>query len=204
MPLPGRIFAGDEELGKKNDDHRQTNGTTLVSAWTWARWPVAPRVRRRRLLIGLMIGLVVYYFFKNIPTGLGPVAHRIDTRVPGQTFGGLPLVLPKFYSGKPPRPDGPAESEKHYYNGQIKFYKLASSLHGIAKTRGYRERNKNVLFAAANLQSVSRLIPMACEMSRWDRNSVHFALMGRDDLPIEDIQVLNGIGPDCNVYWHGL
>ncbi|MCJ1472416.1 hypothetical protein MMC13_001064 [Lambiella insularis] len=202
MPLPGRIFAGDEELGKKDDDHRRTDGTIPVSAWSWTRWPVAPRVRRRRLFVVFILGLVIYVFFKNIPSDLGPVAHRIDTRVPGQTFGGMPLAIPKILSRKPPHPEGQTESEKHYFNGQIKFYKLASSLHGIARTMGYREKNKNVLFAAASLQSASRLIPMACEMSRWDRNAVHFAFMGRDDLPISDIQVLNGVGPDCDVYWH--
>ena len=201
MPLPGRIFAGDEELGKKNDDHRPANGTISIPAWSWTRWNTAPRVRRRRLIIGLFVGVVVYFFFKNIPTDLVPIAQRIDTRVPGQTFGGIPL--PRIPFRKPPHPDDGSESEEHYYDGTIKFYKLASSLHGIAKTMGYRERNKNVLFAAASLQSASRLIPMACEMSRWNRNTVHFAVMGRDDLPLEDIRVLNGVGPDCNIYWHG-
>ncbi|MCJ1391550.1 hypothetical protein MMC18_004414 [Xylographa bjoerkii] len=200
MPLPGRIFAGDEELGKKNDDHRPANGTIPIPAWSWTRWNAAPRVRRRRLIIGLLIGLVVYFFFKNIPTDLGPIARRIDTRVPGQTFGGIPL--PGIPSRKPPHSDDESESEQHYYDGSIKFYSLGASLHGIAKTMGYRERNKNVLFVVASLQSASRLIPMACEMSRWNRNTVHFAFMGRDDLPLKDIQVLNGVGSDCSIYWH--
>ncbi|MCJ1399724.1 hypothetical protein MMC11_002926 [Xylographa trunciseda] len=200
MPLPGRIFAGDEELGKKNDDHRPANGTIPIPALSWTRWKLAPKVRKRRLIIGLMIGLVVYFFFKNIPTDLGPIAQRIDTRVPGQTFAGIPL--PRIPSRKPPHPDDESDSEKRYYDGTIKFYSLGASLTGIARTMGYRERNKNVLFAAASLQSVSRLIPVACEMSRWNRNTVHFALMGRDDLPLRDIQILNGVGPDCSIYWH--
>ncbi|MCJ1381145.1 hypothetical protein MMC17_004254 [Xylographa soralifera] len=200
MPLPGRIFAGDEELGKKNDDHKPADGAISIPAWPWTKWKTAPRVRKRRLTIGLLIGLVVYFFFKNMPTDLGPVAQRVDTRVPGQTFGGIPF--PRIPSHKPPHPDGESELEKRYYDGPISFYSLGASLHGIAKTMGYRERNKNVLFAAASLQSASRLIPMACEMSRWNRNTVHFAFMGRDDLPLKDIQVLNGVGSDCGIYWH--
>ena len=201
MPLPGRIFAGDEELGKKNDDHRPIDGAISIPAWSWTKWNAAPRVRKRRLIIGLLIGLVVYFFFKNIPTDLGPVAQRVDTRVPGQTFGGFPLS--RIPPRKPPHPDGESESEKRYYDGPVNFYSLGGSLQGIAKTMGYRERNKNVLFAVASLQSASRLIPIACEMSRWNRNTVHFAFMGRDDLPLKDIQVMNGVGPDCGIYWHG-
>ncbi|MCJ1416095.1 hypothetical protein MMC32_002430 [Xylographa parallela] len=200
MPLPARIFAGDEELGKKNDDHRPTDSAISIAAWPWKKGNAAPRVRKRRLIIGLLIGLVVYIFFKNMPTDLSPVAKRVDTRVPGRTFGGIPL--PRTPSRKPPHPDGESQSEKRYYDGPINFYSLGASLHGIAKTMGYRERNKNVLFAAASLQSASRLIPMACEMSRWNRNTVHFAFMGRDDLPLKDIQVLNGVGSDCGIYWH--
>lgn len=112
-------------------------------------------------------------------------------------------VTPQSPSGQPRHGEEQLPSERQYYNGQVKFYNLAASLHGIAKTMGFRENNKNVLFAAASLQSASRLIPMACEMSRWNRNAVHFAIMGREELPMDDIRTVNGVGTDCNVFWHG-
>ena len=210
MPLPGRIFADDEELGKKDDDHRPANGTIPMPAWSWTRWRATPKVRRRRVLVGIIVGVILYFFFRNIPTGLVPIAQRVDLRIPGRTFNGIPLghkfgqrTGSQAPSGQPPYPEGYVASEKPYYNGQIKFYSLAISLHGIAKTMGYRDQNKNVLFAAGNLRSVARLIPIACEMSRWNRNTVHFVFVGRDDLPMEDILTVNGVTPDCGVYWHG-
>ena len=210
MPLPGRIFADDEELGKKNDDHRPANGTIPMPAWSWTRWRATPKMRRRRLLVGIVVGVILYFFFQNIPTDLAPIAQRIDLRIPGRTFNGVPLgpklgssIGQQAPSGQPPYPEGYAASEKPYYNGQIKFYSLAVSLHGIAKTMGYRDQNKNVLFAAGSLQSAARLIPMACEMSRWNRNTVHFMFVGRDDLPMEDIILVNGVTPECDIFWHG-
>jgi len=206
MPLPGRIFAGDEELGKKNDDHRPANGTIPMSGWSWTRWKANPRVRRRRTIICLTLGLFLYVFIRNIPTDLGPISQKIDSRIPGKTFAGVPLameVTPQSPSGQPLHGEEQLPSERQYYNGQVKFYNLAASLHGIAKTMGFREHNKNVLFAAASLQGASRLIPMACEMSRWNRNAVHFAIMGREELPMDDIRTVNGVGTDCNVFWHG-
>ena len=202
MPLPGRMFAGDEELGKKNDDHRPSNGVIPVPSWPiWKT--IAPRLRRRRVVLGLIACLVIYVFISNIPTDLGPVAERYDIRMPNPPSNRGSRALREAPTGQPPHPAGLSEVEKHYYDGQIKFYWLAASLHGIARTLGYREVNKNVLFAAGNLQSASRMIPMACEMSRWNRNFVHFVFIGRDDLPMSTIQELNGAGADCDIYWHG-
>ena len=204
MPLPGRIFAGDVELGKKDDDHhRRPNGTIPISSWSWTTSKPALRLRRKRIVLGLIALSVLYLFFKNIPTDLTPASRRADIRVPGQTLGGAPLFYDSPSTEQPPRPVVKSPAEDHYYNGQITFPSLGVSLHRIARTNGYRDHNKNVLFAAASLKSVSRLIPMACEMARWNRNYVHFVLLGRDDLPLQDIQTANGIGTECSVYWHG-
>ena len=63
--------------------------------------------------------------------------------------------------------------------------------------------NKNVVFAASDLRSVAALVPLACEMSKWNRNSVHMAVMGRDEMTIEDIRRVNGAqGGVCEVQWH--
>lgn len=194
MPFPGRIFAGDEELGKKSDDFK--SAAEVKQRWSWASRYRVPRIRRRRLALIVVAGLILYVFFKNIPTSLGPLAEKVNTE------GSLvPITSPP--TGAPPRPKTPSKSEMHYYEGPIKFYYLAASLRFIITTMGFRKQNANVLFAAGNLQSASRLIPIACEMSRWNRNLVHFAFMGREELGMEDIQEVNGATEECNVYWHG-
>ena len=210
MPRSGRISTGPEELGKKDDDYRPAkHGSTNVSPWVWTQTISTPRIRRRRTFVAILALIGLYVFFKNIPTNLQPISQRYDIRVPGQTYSGGQLP-PSFggFSGPspnqaPPRPENKLDKDNQYYNGEIRFYVLAASLHAIAKTTGYRPVNKNVMFAAASLQSVSRLLPMACEMSRWNRNSVHLVLMGREDMPLEEIKAANGIDESCAIYWHG-
>ncbi|KAL8731617.1 MAG: hypothetical protein Q9166_003305 [cf. Caloplaca sp. 2 TL-2023] len=204
MSLFGRIFA-DEELGKKDDDHKPRKSKTQLPAWS-ARRP-APW-RRRRILYGLIASITLYLFFKNIP----PPDHPPISLRPH--YGASPRDvatsarkserIPETPAEKPPRPDKPSEAEKHYFDGPIRFYNLAVSLHAIARLWGQLESNKNVLFAASNVHSASELIPIACEMANWDRNDVHFALMGRDDLEIEEIKLVNGVDEECKVHWHGM
>ncbi|KAL8696306.1 MAG: hypothetical protein Q9224_002864, partial [Gallowayella concinna] len=200
MALFGRMFADEEELGKKNDDRKPGKNNLQLPAWS-ARKP-APW-RRRRILYGVVAFIALYLFFKNIPTP----DHPPTTFRP--TYGSSPRnALPKSKSipeppvQKPPRPDKPSDAEKHYYDGPIRFYKLAISLHAIARLWGQLDDNRNVLFAASNLHSASELIPIACEMGHWDRNDVHFALMGRDDLDMDEIKLLNGADEECKINWH--
>src|SRR5207248_125934 len=74
MPLLKRFFVDDEELGKKDDDHRPTEGAMVGS--TSRKW----RPRRRRILIGIIALYLLYLFVKYIPTDVPPVSKRIDTR----------------------------------------------------------------------------------------------------------------------------
>lgn len=193
-------FAGDEELGKKNDDHRPVNGAAASTSWSARK--TTPSFRKRRIIYCICALLFIYVFVKNIPTDLGPsprFAHG-----PNNDHGGkLPPVSSDPPSKKPRKPATPSEAEEHYHDGPIKFYLLASSLHSVARLGGQHEFNKNVLFAASNLKSASEVIPLACEMARWDRNDVHFAIMGRDDMEIQEIKKLNGAEEDCNIHWHG-
>ncbi|KAL9102963.1 MAG: hypothetical protein Q9163_001950 [Psora crenata] len=202
MAWPGRFFADDEELGKKNDDHRGSNSSTISTAWS-VRKP-APAVRKRRVIFIICALLFIYLFVKNVPSDLGPHPRWADTRVNrGPNEGNFAKSSTDPPSKKPPRQSTPPEAEEHYHNGPIKFYKLASSLHSAAKLGGQKEVNKNVMFAAASLRSASELITLACEMSRWERSDVHFAVMGREDMEVEEIQKLNGASrEDCNVHWH--
>ena len=218
MPLPVRIFADDAELGKKDDDHRPSGKlhSPLPSLLWTARKPL-PRIRRRRVaaLTLLLVGL--YFFFKNMPQGLLPVSQRYDRRTPGRTYSGLPLQIPKFGgsvkddrpeetppNGPPPESGSRDEGKSnHDYDGTVKFIPLLTSLQAIAGKMGYSTFNRNVLFSAANPKSASRVIPFACEMSRWNRNVVHFAYMGRDEMTLAELQRLNGAGEECEVHWHG-
>ncbi|GAB7343295.1 hypothetical protein MBLNU457_1348t1 [Dothideomycetes sp. NU457] len=116
---------------------------------------------------------------------------------------------PQMPRGPPPKPKTKnakiiaSIEEEHYYSGPIKFYKLAATLHAIAKTMGHRSFNRNVLFAASSLKSAANLIPMACEMAQRNRNFAHLVLMGREALPLEDILEMNGVDTEkCKVFFH--
>lgn len=200
MPLLDRIFSGDEELGKKDDDHRPGKRTTIPSSWVHRQ--SMPGFRQRRYFYALIAILFIYLFIKNLPTDIGP-----NSRTGGPTSPSASAQLasrPQPPTDQPPRAKAQSDAEKYYYEGQIKFYKLAVSLHAVVGMAGYNGANKNVLFAASGLKSASEIIPLACEMAKWKRNNVHFALMGRDDLDISEIQKLNGVNDDdCNIHWHG-
>lgn len=153
-------------------------------------------------MYGICVLLFLYVFVKNIPTDLGP-SPRSTPNVPDVQGGKLQTGSWYPPTQKPKRPTTPSEAEEHYHDGPIKFYMLASSLHGVARLGGQHELNKNVLFAASNLKSVSEIIPLACEMARWERNDVHFAIMGRDNMDVAEIRKINGVEEDCNIHWHG-
>ena len=192
MPLSKRLFADDEELGKKNDDRPRVDGAMAgTSLRTW-RTP-----RRKRILVGIAVLYLLYLFIKYIPTDVPPVSKRFDTRFGTPSNNANPLT-PLKPRGPPPRSTKP--SVEHYFDGPIKFYELASSLgYGMGQSR----ISRNVLFAASSLKSASYIVPLACDMSKQNRNRVHFAIMGREEISIEDIKQLNGISEaDCSVQWH--
>ena len=154
----------------------------------------------------VLIGVVlVYLFIHNLPPDLGPIDERLGTPLrPGHVVHGAQEL--REPTG-PPQPteadDNEGDKGRHYYNGPIKFYRLATSLHGISRTQGSRLFNRNVLFAASSLKSVANLMPMACDMGRWERNYVHLAIFGRDTLPLEEILDINGVShKSCTVYFH--
>ena len=199
MSWLGRMFTGDEELGKKDDDHRpKANNASLSSSWSARK--TSPAFRKRRVFYAICALLFLYVFVKNIPDDLGPSRESNPRLNQGEK---LPDGTADPPAKKPKRPAIPSEAEEHYHDGPIKFYKLASTLYSVARLGGQHGSNKNVLFAASNLKSASEIIPLACEMARWERNDVHFAVMGRDDMEIEEIKSLNGAVDDCNVHWHG-
>ncbi|KAI7554702.1 hypothetical protein KC331_g357 [Hortaea werneckii] len=207
MPTPqSTVYSKDEELGKRDDDFRPKRSSTangLMQPWQW---------RKRRLFLAVAVALFVYVFVKNIPTDLGPADERLGypMRRPGQVprsrpQEGTPPGYPKTEPVGAPRrlPQKDEEADMHYYDGPIRYHRLALSLRGIQRTKGSALDNRNVLFSVSSLKSAANLMPMACEMARWDRNYVHFALHGRDSLPLQDILEINGVSKeDCPVSFH--
>ncbi|KAL9613693.1 MAG: hypothetical protein Q9167_001770 [Letrouitia subvulpina] len=199
------IFAGEDELGKKNDDRRPNRNSGASSTWLARKPPALPR--KRRLVYGLLACFALFLFFKNIPppdpfasqpTRSRPVyGSQTDQKTKPKTRG-----IPESTQEAPPRPDVPSDAEIHYYEGPIKFFKLAASLHAISRLQTWSDMDNNVLFAASSLKSAAEIIPLACEMAGVERNVVHMALMGRDDLAIDEIKSLNGADSECNVQWH--
>lgn len=207
MPLVPRLFPGDVELGKRDDDHRPGERSSHAGAWQYRRPPIRRNMKR---IFGGLIGLIaIYYFIKNIPTDLGPVTQRPSyqhqgggvvgspgQRLQGPATGQSSVDVQGAIQGE----SGPSQ---HYFNGPIKFYRLSSSLHAISGMEGSKVVNRNVLFAASSLKSASALLPLACEMGRWGRNHVHFALMGRDDIAMDILRAVNGVDDKCHITFHG-
>ena len=106
----------------------------------------------------------------------------------------------------PPPPVSPSAAGAHgaaTYDGELRFYELGATLRAISNTRGGFVLNKNVLFAAGSLKSMSTLLPLACQMGAELRSYVHFAVMSKSDISIADLQQINGIDSSCNIFFHG-
>ena len=228
MSAPWKRFisyytAGDEGLDKKDDDRRPTphHGLPKPGGGPWL--PARPGQRRtaKRLVIWALVVAGVYYFFTRLPSGLDfgdddgrlPPEYPRDPRDYDYDYDVVqPIKIPTVpalapAALKPPKPDKgkepvPAPADRSY-TGAVKFYNLADSLHAIATTRGTMERNKNVLFAASSLKSAAALLPLACQMGMELRSYVHFALMSRSELAIEDLKKVNGIHGECEIIFHG-
>ncbi|KAL2829937.1 armadillo-type protein [Aspergillus cavernicola] len=198
MPLSKPPFLADEELGKKDDDHRLR--TSLDQQWQSKSWK--PPRRRRMLLLPVVIYLV-YLFFKNMPTDLGPVSRRAKSSLPPSQH-----IMPDgpSQSVPPPRDEFDSKNESGlYYEGEIKFYELGKTLKlfPAPADQGGKVASSATVFAAASLESVSDLLPLACRMATQKLNAVHFLLMGRDDISIEGIQRVNSLDrANCPVHWH--
>ncbi|KAJ4352282.1 uncharacterized protein N0V89_007630 [Didymosphaeria variabile] len=199
------MLPGDEELGKKDDDHRPR--ATRMPIWIPRSTPL--RWRRRRILLAVVGLYLVYVLVKNMPT-LGAWSDQITTSdygsaPPGRFSYGYDQTNNEEPAGPPPGYRAPRAGEPtpHTFDGQFKFYRLAASLHGASHTYGYRAVNRNIVFPISSLHSASTMLPMICEMARWSRNYVHAAFMGREDIDLAQILEINGIDQiKCPAIWH--
>lgn len=204
----------DEELGKKDDDHnfkpaRRHHHHSNTS------WGHAPRWRRKRVLIvlGFCLFTVVLHYMRGgrvaTPEGLTSTHHNPFKYTKPTSESGYEeehtRADVKEPRGPPPGIRAPrrGEAAPHTFDGVYKFYRLAKSLRGAAHTDGYRRLNRNVLFAVSSLKSAATMLPLICEMAKWNRNWVHAAFLGREDIPLEDLLDINGVDrKSCPAIWH--
>ncbi|KAI8679738.1 hypothetical protein NCS57_00252400 [Fusarium keratoplasticum] len=181
-----RFWVGDEEMAKKDDDHHIHGHNPRLPQWQATR---APRRRALgRLVAYVVFASLIFYAVYNLI--LSPSDSVTDRRQSATDREAAP--------GHGANRGGQDKA----YNGPLRFPELAKTLRNIQGTGGSYERNRNVLFAASNLKSVSTLLPMACQMSAEGQNHVHFAIAGRSEVPLEVLLQINGIDGRCKLFPH--
>lgn len=194
----------DEEMSKKDDDHRSPKQARF-RPMQYHKIP-----RPRRLLIILLALVLLYVFFKHMPTDLTPAREQYSPTNPRLRHPVPDPPLELIQSPAIPKAENARQSEapelkkdEPSFGGEITFYELAPSL--PRNKHPEQKASHAVLFAASSLHSVSDLLPLACQMVGRRLSHVHFALMGKDEVSIEGIKMVNGItDPDCPIVWHGL
>jgi hypothetical protein len=132
----------------------------------------------KKIALGILGLIVLYYFFKNMPTDLENPRQR-------------PNYGPSAGSNAPPKPPtvnqdstskpgsgGTAEPVAHDYNGPIKFYHLASTLHAVSKTRDSDLINHNVVSLTQNThlgKGLQKVAIRCCEFEEC-RNIAAYSL----------------------------
>lgn len=200
----------DPELGvvasaKKDDDlYAKGGGRGQSSGWRAKSGPrIPPRKTLKRLGLLLLVVVAVYIFVHNIPTDLGPRdSRRLPPPYSHKHTGGL------FQPPAPNQNDIPSDGRGNAvatrdFDGAVRFLELAETLHGISATKGQQPVNKNVLFMASSVRSASTLLPIACQMGRELRAYIHFALLARTEISIQELREINGIDDGCHLLFHG-
>lgn len=200
----------DPELGvvasaKKDDDLYIKGGKTSKPSAGWRsksahRFP--PRKTFKRLGILLLVAVAIYVFVHNIPTDIGPRDRRRPVYT-HTTDAGLDQPASR------PKASEPVDAERipratGEYDGPLRFLELAESLQGISGTQGTQPINRNVLFTAGSLKSADAVLPIACQMGKELRSYVHFALLSKSEIPIQQLRDINGIDESCNIIYHGM
>ncbi|KAL5601193.1 hypothetical protein BROUX41_005998 [Berkeleyomyces rouxiae] len=215
-----------DDLGKKDDDlPRQMPASHSA---TWSPYPRLPARRSalRRLAILVFGGACLFALFKTLTMRHDSVDSPFHQGAPMHDLA-QSSHLTAFWHGQlpgtpPPRQHGdpvPGASPKHEksatgavsqqvvqyeqtYNGPLRFAELGLTLLNMRKTGGTLVRNKNVLFAAGSYKSAAALIPLACQMSEELKNYVHFALLTKDEMSLDDLKQVNGVRDTCKVIFH--
>ncbi|KAK2877077.1 hypothetical protein FQN49_001440 [Arthroderma sp. PD_2] len=196
MSAPKHLFLSDEELGKKYDDHNRYSAIYGPPSITnfWRRLP-----RRRRIALGMSIALLLFVFLRYLPASTRNTGERSQ-------FAGDPWLGTPHDSYTDPGPpdvdDTPNGNGVRYYRGLIEFESLLASLYSV-RSLGDSMDQDVIVFATGELKSLGDILPVACDMASRKRNKVHLAIMGREEIPIADVQRANGFRErDCPIVWH--
>lgn len=190
--LTGRLWAGDEEMAKKDDDLGLPGHHRHSSQWQGARPP------RRRALVRLFayvvfIALLVLTILRFVPPSSDETNQATTPEDSDKGSKGFNTALSQARS-----------QQERNYGGPIQFPELDKTLQNIAGTGGSSERNRNVLFATGSLRSAATLLPMACQMAANEQNHVHFVLISRSEIPMADLLKANGLEESCKLFAHGM
>jgi hypothetical protein len=153
-----RQFGEDEERGKRDDEYRPAMKPPSRHGTVWPQGRVTHGPIRRsikRVALAIFGLFMVYLFIHNLPTDLEPrrgrPSYTHDTGSPGQ-HARKPLPSKSEsskkssagYSGTS-RPVKEKEEVLHDFNGPIKYYDLAASLHAASAVKGAASVNRNVV-----------------------------------------------------------
>ena len=204
MPL-----RADEEMGKKDDDHRPSDQSRFL-----------PRQHRaiprpRRILFAIIALFLVYEFFKHMPTDLKPAPDRLNPAIAKLREESIARLSGSANSPTIPKLDtvpldnlspvkgSESNRKEEAYDGIIQYHELTRSLPRYKYSQ--KTSSRAVVFAASSLRSVSDLLPLACRMAGQRLNYVHFTLMGKEEVSIEGIKEVNRIrDSECPMTWHGM
>ena len=183
-----------ENLAKRDDNYRPER-YKVPSTWRFPRF----FVRKRRLSLFVLAALIIWLIWSSSSANKRD-NNFINGGIKGKLFG-----LPKSRSEsiQDQRDYDLNNPSSQTYAGPINLPKLTDSLYSALEMDSYSEISQSVLFAASNLSSISRLLPLACEMARWERNFIHFVILSRESLPLSIILEVNGIqAKHCPMYTH--
>lgn len=197
----------DEELGKKDDDHRYTGPGRFNPLQRSAVH------RPKRIVFLIVLIICAYQFFKHMPTDLTPAVERYNPTIAKLRSPNAGTVRTPSQFTAPSQAHDALEkvSEQHEsqisgnqqsYDGKIRFQDLAQSLPSQKHPKD--QASNAVVFAGSSIHCISSLIPLACRMAKQRLNQVHLVLLGKDEVSIEGIKQVNGIrNSECPMTWHG-
>ena len=183
-----------ENLAKRDDNYRPQRYAS-ESAWRFPRF----YIRKRRLFLLVLAALLVWAIWSSSSTRM----QDGDYNSPGKkwhTFGQPQSISESLWDQLNYNLNDPASQN---YAGPIKLPRLTDSLYSAPGMGSYAGSSQSILFAASSLNSISRLLPLACEMARWERNFVHFIVLSRESLSLSIILEVNGVYQKaCPLFMH--
>ncbi|KOS17745.1 hypothetical protein ESCO_002966 [Escovopsis weberi] len=170
--------------------------------WAVARFvePSEARLRGRPLPVlpvrGDHAGADVRSEGKNLGENPGAQKKKVKPGVKDAQRPGVKDAQKKLGT-KGGEKSGEAETALRY-RGPLRFPRLGGSMRPVMVSLS----SSNVLFAAGSARAAAALLPLACAMAAEELNSVHFVLLSRSDVPVEELLRINGVGEECRLAMH--